>query len=407
MPRKRVKKSEAEAAFSGASRLSALADVAKKAGDWEPGLEALSRVRAVPTMFPQLNLATRCGGWPIERFCMVHGPSNHGKTVVLHGIGASFLALDHMYAYVDAEMTTPEDWVVKLLGKFAQHPGFVAQRPKSYEQTVDSVRALVEGIADKREKKEIPADTTALVVVDSIRKLVPRRLMEAIAALGAQGKKGNKEGSIDGMSGRAAMYKAALNGQWLDELTPLLYHTGTALVFVAREIENTERTGSGGGFDDVKVTGGKGIYFDSSLAMRITRAEWIMQGSKDSATVVGERHRLTIHKTKVGGKDGRVATAHVHTSNGELIPEGFDLARDYLELAMEFNLVEQENDKSAWLTWKSTGQRWNGRNQAVKDLTDTPQLLKDFKIEVETASKEERDERSKKNSADQDVGNPS
>ena len=48
-------------------------------------------MRAVPTIFPQYDRATRVGGHPIERWTTVHGPSNHGKTTFLHGLGASFL----------------------------------------------------------------------------------------------------------------------------------------------------------------------------------------------------------------------------------------------------------------------------------------------------------------------------
>ena len=64
-------------------RLSALAGVAGRFKKFRPAREVLTLVKAVPTRFPQFDHATRVGGLPIERFMLLHGPSNHGKT----GIG--------------------------------------------------------------------------------------------------------------------------------------------------------------------------------------------------------------------------------------------------------------------------------------------------------------------------------
>jgi hypothetical protein len=79
---------------------------------------------------------------------------------------------------------------------------------------------------------------------------------------------------------------------------------------------------------------------------------------------VGERHRARIWKTKVGGKDDKHTDAYFHTSNGVQTPEGFDRARDVLELAIASGLVEQAG---AWYRWRD--RKWNGEAKALHALT--------------------------------------
>jgi recombination protein RecA len=350
-----------------ADRMKALEAVAADFKSWRPAREALERVRSVRTIFPQINAGTRVGGWPIQRITVVHGESNHGKTAFVHGLGLSFLLAGHYYAYIDAEMTTPADWVEKLMGRMAESPAFRAMRPRSYEETVDAVRAFVETIATARLKGRLPADTSALIAVDSLRKLVPRRLMDKILKEGA----GSKKGSVDGMSGMAARYKAALNSAWLDELVPLMAHTNTAMVIVGREAENDDPFS-----EDWKLTGGKGLQYDSSLTCRVERGAWVKRGDE----VVGERLRVRIRKTKIAGKDNKIVDCYVHLSNGVMIPEGFDRARDVFELALKCGAIEQ---KGSWFSSCDTGESWQGENAAVLALTEDREGLARMEAEVE------------------------
>lgn len=316
-------------------RMAALAAVSQKFKHWAPAHTVLSNVVAQPTIFPQFNVATQVGGWPLQRPCLIHGPSSHGKTSFLHGLGSSFLRAGHFYCLVDAEMTTPAVWLQQLMQQWSTAPGFQALRPKSYEQTCDAVRSAAEVMAEARLKQELPDDVTMLFGIDSIRKLVPERLMEKIAKHGAD----HKKGSIDGAGGRAAQYKAALNAQWLDELVPLLHHANCAMAFIGREAENTERMGP---FDKTwKLTGGKALYFDSSLVVRV-----VLNGiTKKGDAMAGERHRLEIHKTKVSAKENRVVVSHFHTSNGSHLPIGFDRGRDVLEMGVESGVIEKKGAK--------------------------------------------------------------
>lgn len=357
---------------TGARRKS-LAAVAKRFQSFRPAREVLSRVRAVPTCFIQFDHASKVGGLPIERFMLIHGPSSMGKTTACIGFMRSFLERDHFVLFVDAERTTPVTWLEQMMGAHADSPRFFALRPKTYEETVDSVREFLTTLKAARDAGEVPTDVAALVVVDSLRKLVPANIMKKI--LKDDGKSG-----VDGMGGRAAQVKAAMNAAWLDELVPLLEETQAGFLAIARETEDPNADMWAKKFgNDFKVGGGKAVYYDASLVMRVERASYVGEKGEDGARgeTYGERHRVTIRKTKVAGREDRQTQCYFHTSNGVLVSVGFDRARDVLELAEKFEVVES---KGGWLRWQK--QKWQGAHAAVKKLTADPSMLTALELEV-------------------------
>ncbi len=374
------RKQEEPAPANRRERLAAMETVAKRFSGFQRPSSVLTRVRSVPTIFPQYDVATRVGGHPIERVTLVHGPSNEGKTIHVLGLELSFLKRDHFVGHVDAEFTTSIDWIEELMGEHANHPGFVAMRPESFETTRDQVKNFAETIGNAREKGEIDKDTSAICVVDSIRKLVPERLMEAL-------QKEASEVGIDGMSGRGAQYRAALLAQWMDEIVPLLFHTKTALVLIARE---TERPGATKYEPQWVIGGGRAPFYEASLVSRITHS-FVKEGPKDSPQIVGERHQVRIWKTKVGGKEGRYVDAYFHTSNGVVSPEGFDPARDVLEMAVASGLVEKqsksgEKDKGNFYVSPKSGEMLgNGEAKALSYLRATPDTLARLEAECRAA----------------------
>jgi hypothetical protein len=161
----------------------------------------------------------------------------------------------------------------------------------------------------------------------------------------------------------------------MDELIPLMHETRCAIVLIARESENTEKTGL---YDaDWKLSGGKAIFYDSSLVARITRDRWIKNGSGDDAKVIGERHKVNIYKSKVAGKPDKTVSAFFNTSNGAIIPEGFDKGRDLIELAEKFKVIEKSG---AWLEFE--GERFNGVNAMVRKLAEDPALMSALETKV-------------------------
>jgi recombination protein RecA len=347
----------------------ALARVAERMKIWRPARQVLRRVRAVPTIFPWLDLVSKVNGWPIERFGVVHGPSSEGKTKLALGVGLSFLQRGHFFGLVDAEYTTPISWLEGLMAKEADNPLFLSLRPKSYEQTVDAVREMLRAIIAAKKTGEIPEETSALIAVDSMRKLVPENFLEKIRKFGAQGKKG----SVDGMNGMGAAIKAKMNADWFDELTPMLYEAGAALLAIGRESENRDGARTG---QDWKLTGGKSLVFESSFLVRVER-DWIREGPVDNQVVVGEKHDCALYKSKVAGKDEDVDYFCFHTSNGKLTPAGFDTGRDLLELGVQLGAVKLSG---SWYSFG--GKRWQGRSQAVKRLAADVGLRDDLEMAV-------------------------
>lgn len=355
---------------------------------WGAASNVIAEVRAVPTIFPDINRVTKVGGWPTDRVTLIHGPSNDGKTAFLIGLLLSFLMRGHFAALVDAEASTPLLWLQQMMGIYAGSAGFRALYPKSYESTVDMVRAWCETIGEARVKGRIPSDTTGLIAIDSLRKLVPKRLLDKLLKEGAEGDEDAKDhrgkkkaaGGVDGMGGRGAMYKAALNSAWMDELTQLLKQTGTGLVLVGREYENGD-AGLNFGAEDYKVGGGKSVIFESHLRARVVREGFVMTepaDGKGAKELVAQRHRVEIHKTKVGGKDERIPQAHFHTKTGTR-GVGFDRARDLLEVAEEHGVVQSGGSRYSF-----GGERFgHGKEKAIDAIDGSPTLFEAIERKLE------------------------
>jgi len=337
---------------------------------WKPASEVLKPVTAVKTIFVQYNRATRVGGHPLERFSIIHGPSSHGKTTFVNGIGYSFLKANHVYGLIDAEYTTPITWLRTMMGEVADDAGFLAMRPDNYEQTVDAVEQLLARLVALRESEDLPEQTSAFIAVDSLKKLIPKDIWDKIKKLDAESDKG----SMDGMGGRLGMIQAAMNTAWMNRLTPLLNKTRTSMMAIARE---SEKPGADKWDDQFKVQGGQAVNYDSSMTLRVLLAGYVREGKE--GPILGERHRVIIRKTKVARKEDKGAVCYFHMSNGVLIPEGFDRARDVLELAKEYKVVAQ---KGSWLTWRNC--RWQGDTVAVKKLTAAPEALDKLQADVES-----------------------
>lgn len=369
------------------ARMSALAAVAGEFKSFRPASEVLTRVKAVPTIFPQFDHATRVGGLPIERFTLLHGPSGGGKTYWTIGLLLSFLMRDHFAVLIDAERTTPITWLELAMGDYAQHPGFFAERPKTYEKTVLAVRHFVNTLAKLRETKKVPKHTSALIVVDSIRKLVPedqfKRIMKAARESGDKPEK---------VKDRSAQIKAAMNAAWLDELIPLLEQTQSGMVVIARETEDPDADQQAKKWGkDFKVGGGKHLYYDASMNMRVRRiksyGKKIKQGDKEKLVPYGDLHQVDITKSKVSGKGEEFTTScQFHISNGVWTPPGFDRSRDLVDIARSFDIIQG----TSWL--KFGKKKWQGEDLAVKAITKDPDLFRQIEHEVRKFSASKRDQ---------------
>jgi RecA/RadA recombinase len=354
---------------------------------WKPASEALDRVRAIQTIFPDFNRATRVGGLPLRRIITVHGPTHGGKTAFVGGLLRSFVDADHVGAYCDAEHATDLTFFDELMGRPVDAiPNLLGMRPESYEETIDAVDTFLasmvtarkERMAQAREelklKKDAPVvlpphlDLAGCLVLDSINKLVPEREIERLKKEGGD--------AIDKGWGRL---RAAFNQAFLDHVVPLLGKAETSLVVMVQERDDEDLDP----WEMPKLKGGKATQYDASLIVRVMKAKEIAHGEGKDKRIFGFKHRLRIWKSKVGHMDGRWTDATFHMSNGTLAPPGFDTARDALEVAKELGIVEGDS----WLSWRK--KRWQGINKAVQSLSGDPESLHALMAQVNAAIRKE------------------
>lgn len=266
------------------------------------------------------------------------------------GLGRSFLERDHFFDFVDAERATDAKWLRTLMGPTYEHPGFTTPaKIGHYEDVRAHARRWADAIGNAREKAPPELkDMTGLMLVDSINRLMPKSLWDELSkATKADDEDGKKKKGrfakaktgIDGMGGRAGQIKAAFNAAWLGELVPLCADTRTTVVIIARE---TREDGDGFMADDIiTVNGGRALLYDSSLWLRVVdQMVWAKKGDDAKGELVGFKHAIEIRRSKVGARREKIPEAYYHTSNGATSPEGFDRARDVLELALELGVVE-------------------------------------------------------------------
>lgn len=381
MARKRVKREAAglektiERDAAGA-RLARLRSVADSFKGFRHAKDVLTLVRAVPTIFADFDRATKVGGLPTERITLLHGESAGGKTSLALGLIMSFLARDHFALMIDAERTTPASWVRQAYGELAEHPYFFAERPDTYEEIRAKVREFCSRVRDARAAKLVPPDTTAIIVLDSIRKLIPKDQFQMIMI---DAKKIASGGiTPEAARSRITQIKAQMSAAWTDELVPLLERSGVALVVIAREIEDPDNTNDRArkAGTAVKTTGGKAWFYDASLDLRSSKAgvygkEIGEEGDeKKRMEIWGRRYCVEITKTKVSGEGEEYrAKCFFHVSNGKKSPKGFDRAKDLFELGKRSGALEVAG---SW--FKLGSKKWQGEERALAGLQD-PALL--------------------------------
>lgn len=369
------------------SKISELNKVVSLSKSFRPAAQVFKKVESIPTIFPQYDHALRVGGHPLGRISVIHGPSNHGKTTLGLGLGLSFLQAGSYFLHIDAEMTTPVDWLKKLMGSYADSDRFLGYHPETYEGTSDAVREFLTNLIKEKENGTIDQKTSALILVDSLRKLIPQNFFAKIA------KKGSEESGIDGFSGRGAQMKAALNSAWMDELVPLLHRSNASMVIIARESEDVNADANDRKYGrDYKITGGNAVIYDSSLVMRVERTGFTGKGQDEDRVVYGERHRVTVNKTKIASKTDRKQVAYFHSSNGVLTKEGFDTGRDLLEMGKKMNVIQLAG---SWYSY--AGKRVQGEDNFLKMLESSPEIAQKLDAEIRShfdsvAPEEEADE---------------
>lgn len=334
---------------------------------WGKAADVFDEIISVRTVFPDFNRATHVGGLPVRRIHTVHGPTHGGKTAFVLGLAKSFADVGFLTGYVDAEFSLGKEFGEEIVRDLKAKPNFLAVRPENYEETMRDVDLFLKKAAAV---KKVHPEAKALLIVDSINKLVPKRELEKILKAGAIDDKGAKELA----KAHHARYRAALNQAWLDHLTPIVSRSDTALVLIAQERDEQDTTDFFK--QEFKVKGGAALLFDASLVIRVMKSSPVfINPSKDkkNENICGFGHRVRIWKSKVSHMEGRFTDCIFHLSNGKFAPRGLDFARDALTVGIKFGVVQQSG---AWYSYR--GRRSQGFNSMIMRFVGRPALLHDL-----------------------------
>lgn len=337
---------------------------------WSRAEGILDRVTAVRTIFPDFNRATRVGGLPTKRITTVHGPTHGGKSALVMGFLRSFIDGGDFGGLIDAEHTMGQEFAEELFERSLRDiPNLLAERPKSYEETIEKVDSFLNYIGGERKPSKdarghaVPGlDVSSVLVIDSINKLVPERELAQMKASGD---------NIDKGWGR---YRAALNQAWLDHLVPLIGGADCALVLIAQERESKDAKP----WEIPHIKGGGAMLFDASVIARVMKSDPVFEVPSDKQSpIIGFRHKVRIWKSKVGHMDGRHSDCYFHMSNGVIVRPGFDTARDAVYVGRDMGVIDTAG---SWLSWKK--RRWQGENKMVIALTNDRDALHELLAEI-------------------------
>ncbi len=118
--------------------------------------------------------------------------------------------------------------------------------------------------------------------------------------------------------------------------------------------------------------------FESSLVARVMRSGYVYRGEGKDRQAIGERHQVRITKTKVAASEGKSTDSFFHTSNGLWVPEGFDRARDVVELGKQLGVLETRGSSIMY-----GGQKIGaGDHAAVKRLAEDAALFDEIESKL-------------------------
>jgi hypothetical protein len=132
--------------------------------------------------------------------------------------------------------------------------------------------------------------------------------------------------------GKGYPLRAIMNSVWLDKLTPIIGSLPICWVMIAHEKVKIDADQ----WDlDYNVKGGKSLYYDSSLVVRVDVQRSLKMamkvGDKEKKIEIGRLHNCVVEKSKVGICHEKF---NFVVSNGKGgMPIGFDIVLELLEEA--------------------------------------------------------------------------
>jgi RecA/RadA recombinase len=269
-------------------------------------VEDIEEVKFVPSVFTSYNRAGGIGGHALGRITMVHGPNQVGKSVLALGLAESLRRQGHISMVFDTEFAAEKSWYNAITPK----SGF--SQPRNLDELFDTIRTMLANLkaAHNARKKEdrISKDIGCCFVIDTMTKLLPKKILEQIEAEG-----------IDKMYPIQALHISV----WAKEIIPILAETNSSVIVVLQE---RTAVGATAFQKQYKVTLGNALQYDNCMRIRVTHLKKVEQSKK----VVGMQSFFKVENNKIDGTS--FDDGSFFTSNGKgILPKGLDLIREAME----------------------------------------------------------------------------
>jgi recombination protein RecA len=288
----------------------------------------LYRGRSAPKLVPEVlrtgiygvdREVTGIGGLPRGRIVEVVGNQSSGKTTFCLTLIARAQADGHQVAFIDAEHALDGAWAE---ARGVNIDELIIGKPNWGEQALELLEAL------------ICTFKIALIVVDSVAALVPKKELE--------GEMGDSHMGLH----------ARLMSQAMRKLVGLVEKSNTCVVFT-----NQYRKGMSAFGSTNEPTGGGALKFYSAIRIETTNVGKIKVGDAEDAEVLGNEIRITGIKNKMA-PPWRVAKVPL------LYTTGYDNVGYMFEQAFRNNLdcVQKKNN----VTWSIFGENVSGKANAIE-----------------------------------------
>jgi recombination protein RecA len=279
-------------------------------------------VEVIPTDVLDIDKATGVGGIPRGRITEIFGPNSGGKTTLTLQLIAKAQAMGGAAAFIDAEHALDPTYA-KALGVDVDN--LIVSQPDNGEQALEVAQTLIE------------SEQFAIVVVDSVAALVPKKELE--------GEMGDSQmGS-----------QARLMSQAMRKLNGAVARTKTSLIFI-----NQIRMKIGTMYGNPETTtGGEALKFFSSLRISIRPGQGVKQGDKQT----GATTKIKIVKNKLASPFKEAEVEMVYGA-------GFEALANNLKPFVDAGVLTKNGSRFVY----KGNEVANGKEAAIQEFRDNALL---------------------------------
>jgi len=296
--------------------------------------EAVAAVEKIPFHLPQLDKLLG-GGIPKNRFTLIYGPPNVGKSYLASLVVSSAQKEGGEAMWVDVERSYDKDWMAKC--GVDQSKILVAQPDNGVEAMAHVKEGLDAGIA--------------VVVLDSVAALLPADIAKEVA-------KGNFDYN-----------PMAWQGRFVNSVFPKLFpylKNGSALIAI-----NQQRQSIGGIRATNTWPGGQGQTFYAHAMLEVRRDGWIKEEINGNEETVGFDMQVRMHKSKIGGENWKSVVVPFKSDGG------IDIIETFMRDGIAAGIIKQAG---TWYTYEGT--KVQGLNGLKKLFLETPSLFEELQNEL-------------------------